>query len=437
MGKAKKLKISKAPRNTPLEENITKDEFAAPSGRVKVRKDRKDEDTTDAFIDGKLSKQIINQARLQMQDLQTESGEPTEKSEKKSVKLPKFGENLSGDEEDDYSDGEDDGEADEQKGFNDEVKRNYKMNKKDEEAFEAFMNNSGPRRTLADIIQEKLTEKRTEIDTQYTDAESLQQRELDPRVVEMYQEVGEILAKYRSGKVPKAFKVIAQFRNWEDLLILTKPENWSAAAVYQATRIFTANLKEKFAQRFFNQLLLPRVRDDIDEYQRLNYHLYQALRKALFKPGAFFKGFLLPLLESGNCTLREAIIVGSVIGRNSIPILHSSAVMLKIAEMEYGGSNSIFLRIFFDKKYALPYRVVDAVVFHFLKFRGETRFLPVLWHQAFLTFVQRYKGHISTEQKEALLELLKVQFHDKITPEIRRELQHAKCRDEEIEEPML
>merc|ERR1712083_407316 len=119
MGKAKKLKISKAPRNTPLEENITKDEFAAPSGRVKVRKDRKDEDTTDAFIDGKLSKQIINQARLQMQDL------PTEKSEKKSVKLPKFGENLSGDEEDDYSDGEDDGEADEQKGFNDEVKRNY------------------------------------------------------------------------------------------------------------------------------------------------------------------------------------------------------------------------------------------------------------------------------------------------------------------------
>ena len=41
-----------------------------------------------------------------MQDLQTESGEPTEKSEKKSVKLPKFGENLSGDEEDDYSDGE-------------------------------------------------------------------------------------------------------------------------------------------------------------------------------------------------------------------------------------------------------------------------------------------------------------------------------------------
>lgn len=79
-------------------------------------------------------------------------------------------------------------------------------------------------------------------------------------------------------------------------------------------------------------------------------------------------GLLLPLLESGNCTLREAIIVGSVLARNSIPILHSSAAILKIAEMDYTGANSIFLRIFFDKKYALPYRVVDAAVFHFLRY---------------------------------------------------------------------
>ena len=141
-------------------------------------------------------------------------------------------------------------------------------------------------------------------------------------------------------------------------------------------------------------------------------------------------------MESGTCTLREAIIIGSVIAKNSIPVLHSSAVMLKIAEMDYSGANSIFLRIFFDKKYALPYRVVDAVVFHFLKFRNEKRELPVLWHQAFLTFVQRYKGHISSEQREAMLELLKFQIHDKITPELRRELQNAKCRDQEIDEPM-
>lgn len=44
------------------------------------------------------------------------------------------------------------------------------------------------------------------------------------------------------------------------------------------------------AQRFYNLVLLPRVRDDISEYKRLNFHLYMALKKALFKPGAWFKG---------------------------------------------------------------------------------------------------------------------------------------------------
>lgn len=67
--------------------------------------------------------------------------------------------------------------------------------------------------------------------------------------------------------------------------------------MYQATRIFASNLKEKMAQRFFNLVLLPRIRDDIMQYKKLNFHLYQALRKALFKPAAFMKGILIPLCE--------------------------------------------------------------------------------------------------------------------------------------------
>lgn len=73
-------------------------------------------------------------------------------------------------------------------------------------------------------------------------------------------------------------------------------------------------------------------------------------------------------MQSGGCTLREATIVGSVVARNSIPMLHSAATLYRLAEMDYSGANSIFLRILLDKKYALPYRVVDAVVFHFLRF---------------------------------------------------------------------
>ena len=309
------------------------------------------------------------------------------------------------------------------------------LNPDDDLAVKMFMNSTpGKLRTLADIINDKITEKKTEIDTQFTD-DSQVAKDLDPKVTEMYKEVGQLLSRYRSGKIPKAFKVIPQFRNWEQLLYLTNPDKWSAAAVYQAVRIFTSNLKEQMAQRFFNLILLPRVRDDLDTYHRLNFHLFQAVRKSLFKPGAFFKGFLLPLCQAGNCNLREAIIIGSILAKNSIPVLHSCAAMMKIAEMEYSGGNSIFLRILLDKKYALPYRVVDAVVFHFLGFRSELRKLPVLWQQCFLTFVQRYKQDISSEQKEALMEILKIHPHPKISEEIRRELIHSKCRDEETAEP--
>merc|ERR1712034_195462 len=137
-----------------------------------------------------------------------------------------------------------------------------KVNEDDDMAIRMFMKPSGVKtKTLADLINEKITEKKTEIDTQFTDTSDVA-RDVDPKVAEMYTEVGKLLSRYRAGKIPKAFKVIPQFRNWEQLLYLTEPDMWSAAAMYQATRIFTSNLKEKMAQRFFNLILLPRVRDD-------------------------------------------------------------------------------------------------------------------------------------------------------------------------------
>lgn len=64
----------------------------------------------------------------------------------------------------------------------------------------------------------------------------------------------------------------------------------------------------------------------------------------------------------------------------------------------------------------------------------DVREMPVLWHQALLTFSQRYKSDLSTEQKEALLQLLTAHKHHTLTPEIRRELLYSACRDEEMME---
>ena len=38
-----------------------------------------------------------------------------------------------------------------------------------------------------------------------------------PKVVEVYQQVGKIMSRYSAGKVPKAFKIIPNLKNWEEV----------------------------------------------------------------------------------------------------------------------------------------------------------------------------------------------------------------------------
>ena len=213
-----------------------------------------------------------------------------------------------------------------------------------------------------------------------------------------------------------------------------------------------------------NTVLLDRVRDDIHETKKLNVHLYKSVKKALYKPAAFFKGFLFPLLIDGTCSLREANVVSSVLVRVSIPVLHSAAALLRLTEIaaeqassistENTGATNVFIRVLLEKKYALPYKVIDGLVFHFLRYRitqptnganatldasilGANEYkLPVLWHQCLLAFAQRYRNDITEDQREALLDLLLIRGHKDIGPEVRRELLQGRGRGVPVEEPL-
>lgn len=430
MGKSKahRIKGLTGPKMN-LGDQITEGRVSKKPKAPKIRLRAEEEE----FVDSRTTKKILQQARKQQAELNLldDSFGPSLAESAAAAASGKRRHRLgdpasSGESEDE--DYREEADVDGQDFFDD-----IKMNEEDERALEMFQNKDGVKtRTLADLIMDKITEKQTEIQTQFSDTGSLKLEEIDPRVREMYEGVRDVLKRYRSGRFPKAFKIVPKLRNWEQILYITEPHNWSAAAMFQATRIFSSGLTQYMAQRFYNLVLLPRIRDDLAEYHKLNFYLYRALKKALFKPAAFMKGIVLPLLESGDCTLREAIIFGSIISSTTIPVLHTSACLLKICEMEYSGANSIFIRIILDKRYALPYRVVDAAVFHFLKFEQDKRELPTLWHNALLTFAQRYKNDISSEQRDALLQLLKKKSHYKITPEIRRELMAARCRDVEM-----
>ncbi|CAJ1812894.1 unnamed protein product [Sphenostylis stenocarpa] len=331
---------------------------------------------------------------------------------------------------------EDDGDIDAFAGFSEIQSQaagyEEEINEEDERLVEAFFSKEpGQQKTLADLIVQRIKEKDASVASEMRPVPKL-----DKSIIDIYKGVGTHLKRYTIGKIPKAFKHIPSMQHWEEVLYITEPENWSPNALYQATRIFASNFGAKKAERFYKLVLLPRVREDIRKNKRLHFALYQTLKKALYKPAAFFKGILFPLCESCTCTLREAVIVGSIIEKVSIPPLHSSVALLKLSGMEYCGTTSYFIKLILEKKYALPYRVVDAVVAHFMRFLNETRIMPVIWHQSFLAFVQRYKNELQKDDKDRLRNLLEKQRHNFVTPEISRELDHSRHRGEKDEDLM-
>lgn len=319
----------------------------------------------------------------------------------------------------------------------------------------------GPGTNIADLILEKIAAHEAQEQRQADGLPPVQGGgdpedavELPGKVVEVYTQVGLLLSRYKSGKLPKPFKILPTLPQWDILIDITRPDSWTPNAIYEATKIFTSS-RPAVAQAFCSDVLLPRVREDIRETKKLNVHLYKSLKKALYKPAAFFRGLLFPLVGSGTCTLREAAIISSVLARVSIPVLHSATALYRLCEIaadqmmsdvESAGACNIFIRTLLEKKYALPYRVVDALVFHFLRFRamqdgdndvsmsggaskkGADPKLPVLWHQSLLAFAQRYKNEITEDQREALLDLLLVRGHKAIGPEVRRELLEGRGR---------
>lgn len=289
-------------------------------------------------------------------------------------------------------------------------------------------------RNLADMIMEKIKEKEdgargaaqssgphAGMEGEDEDGEE----KIDNRVARVYTAIGTVLKRYTSGKIPKAFKILPNVKNWEPLLMLTKPDQWSPHATYQATRIFAANLNESMLQRYYAAVLLPIVHERLLEEKKLHPALYMAVRKALFKPVAFFKGFLLPLATDEECTLREALVVASVLQRSHLPPVPTAVTIYKIAQQPFSGPCSVFLRVLIDKKMALPYQAIDELVkyFHrFLETHTKDEALPVLWHQTLLTFIQHYKADLTEAQLGLLSNVCNVHFHYMITPEIRREI---------------
>ncbi|KAI5784562.1 Bystin-domain-containing protein [Geopyxis carbonaria] len=390
-------------RHNPLHEELIESGDGGHLRKVARSKRRERQERPEDYVDSGLSQKILKLAKGQQEELREEelSAANLGFAARSAFK------ELSSDDDEFEEYGEEDVETDEIE--------EIIVDEGDEELFNRFLPSQPAQRiSLADKILEKIAEHEAKLTGNPTEIED--GRSLPPKVVEVYAKVGILLSRWKSGKLPKAFKIIPSLRNWEEILFITRPDKWTPHAFM-----------------FLSLVLLDRVRDDIQEFKKLNVHLYSSIKKSLYKPAAFFKGFLFPLISSGTCTLKEAQIIGSVIARISIPSLHSAAALLHLCEMDYTGPTSVFIKTLIDKKYALPYKVVDALVFHYLRFKGVPEQLPLLWHKSFLVFAQRYRNDITEDQRDALLDLLLIKAHALIGPEIRRELIQGRGRGQELD----
>ncbi|CUA69400.1 Bystin [Bos taurus] [Rhizoctonia solani] len=444
-------------RHDPLHVQIGEDETYSKFGRVSANKRGKkrkseNEEELETALDARTSRKIFDLAKDQQEELDLVDDEGSERDtdevdSDEQLNVSRVARDPTTQESDDEDENE----------YPEEEYEELEIDPEDMTALDALMpSNAETRKTLADMIMEKLnaaeaategTEiKKIRISTNPNSQEAGPPNPaagLNPKVVEVYTRVGQLLNHYKSGPLPKPFKVLPSLPQWARLLALTKPHEWTPHAHYAATRMLVSNLKPESVRHYLEGVLLEAVRDDIRINGKLNVHLYDALKKAVYKPAAFFKGIVFPLCETG-CTLKEAVIVASVLMKVSVPNLHSAAALLRLASMDYSGPNSLFIRVLLDKKYALPYKVVDGLVFHFIRIanthkgsRADGDKLPVLWHQSLLVFCQRYASDLSPDQKDALLDVIRARPHAQIGPEIRRELVNAASksiqRDNDVE----
>ncbi|CCF59393.1 hypothetical protein KAFR_0G03610 [Kazachstania africana CBS 2517] len=449
---------SKKQRHDPLLKDI--DSASGSLKKIKRRSNMEEEEEdkqAEDFVDSRTSRKILQLAKEQQDEIAQEEDAETQKELQNAARFKQI--NYDSDEEDDDEDERYDNISDfEPEGEYAEVEEEEELIEIDEEdaaMFENYFkkpadfNSLGGSYNLADKIMASIREKEAEVEEQSMnddiDLPTVVERRpadgvaLPEKVIRAYTTVGSILKTWTHGKLPKLFKVIPSLRNWVDVLYVTDPPSWSPHVVYEATKLFVSNLSAKEAQKFINLVLLERFRENIEttDDHSLNYHIYRALKKSLYKPSAFFKGFLFPLVETG-CNVREATIAGSVLAKVSVPALHSSAALSYLLRLPFSPATTVFIRILLDKKYALPYQTVDECVYYFMRFRilddssngdDATRVLPVIWHKAFLIFAQRYKNDITEDQRDFLLETVRQRGHREIGPEIRRELLAGNARE--------
>eukprot|EP00750_Incisomonas_marina_P020328 INCI3959.2.p2 GENE.INCI3959.2~~INCI3959.2.p2 ORF type:complete len:282 (+),score=73.41 INCI3959.2:109-954(+) len=253
-------------RHNPLEFDMTRNEVAESASRRQAQRTGKASASGNSkkggaaeFLSAKMSQKVLSSARAQQAEVEEESRPRNEVLDRVQASFgsPRSKGASAGSAGGAFDDDEQYSAADMEADFggNDEFVRRdgefveiaaeEEMDEADRRALESFMSkDSAPRLTLAEVIYQKIQEKKAQMAAAAAGGED-SGPQIDPKIVDTFGRVAVVLKKFRSGKLPKVFKVVPKMANWEELMWLTQPDSWSPAATWMATKMFASNLNQK------------------------------------------------------------------------------------------------------------------------------------------------------------------------------------------------
>nr|CDS23409.1 Bystin [Echinococcus granulosus] len=230
----------------------------------------------------------------------------------------------------------------------------------------------------------------------------------------------DVLSHYRSGPLPKTIKMLPHLTGYDSLLEMLSPLEWTSHAYPRIVKVFASKGGDQ-ASHFYEDYLLPKVRNDIAENGRLCVHLFEALIASLFRIREFLAAIFYPWIKE------KGVILAHLIKKASIRA-HFSAVALSLTcEEDFSIPRSMVIEAIINKRYFLPEDAVARLVAYFasfdnancsMYFTSEGR-MPLTWFKSLLSFLEFYREGVRPEEREQLVRLCRRHEHPSITPEIR------------------
>eukprot|EP01035_Chromulina_nebulosa_P019684 gene19684-25603_t len=240
MVKAQKSKNVSISRHDPLATTINKPigKLRAPKSQNNNKMDSNNDSDQPADLTDRISAKIIQQEKLLRKDIERDN--KVNKNNNKLVqdvntKYPISYDSDDNDDDDQYEDIEEEENEEDIDDYGEENLLQYDgdyvfnsdsnkdLSESEEMIVQKFLSsNQSNTRTLADIIFDKIREKEQEHQMNDTSVEN--NNSIPPKVIEVYSSIGKFLQHYKSGKLPKALKILPNLKNWEEILYLTQPE---------------------------------------------------------------------------------------------------------------------------------------------------------------------------------------------------------------------